>query len=168
MDDAQKAAARDRAKDRLFENIFRLEDEVARLRAGLAASQARELRMRGAMRMFVKEAESYGEAWARCYVADFDRVASDSKEQRFRLLAVARDRLKSVGESMVEPIDWDSALLEMIEVAKAEVRESCAKAREGLRFMVLQPTRVYSAEEICAAQKDIARHLSEAIRARKV
>jgi hypothetical protein len=56
--------------------------------------------MAEALELAMKNAEDYGEAWARCYVADFDRVAVDSKELRFKMLSIKRDRLNKVPEAL--------------------------------------------------------------------
>lgn len=122
MDDAQKAAARDRAKDRLFDNILRLEDEAARLRteldeqcrllgmgserearlmAQLAESQARELRMREALT---------------AVVVRMREVPAVQGDEFADLGAQARSAMNLRGD--------DSALREMIEAAKAEEREA--------------------------------------------
>lgn len=78
------------------------------------------------MSLFRKEAEAYGEAWARAYVADFDRVAVDSKKLRFDLLAVQQDRLKSFAEAISLPDDSDEILRRYGE----RVKEAAAKFAE--------------------------------------
>jgi hypothetical protein len=85
----------------------------------LANATKQNVLLRNGLIAFRKEAEAYGETWARCYVADFDRVAVDSKEARFKLLAVAQDRLKDFADALdatadlaglvvcdAEPIAW--------------------------------------------------------------
>lgn len=56
--------------------------------------------MGNALELMLKSATHYGEAWAKCYVADYERVAIDSKEMLFKLLAICRDKLQAVPEAL--------------------------------------------------------------------
>ncbi len=68
-------------------------DEIATLK--LLCDQ-----MGNALELMLKSATHYGEAWAKCYVDDYERVAIDSKEMRFKLLAICRDKLQDVPEAL--------------------------------------------------------------------
>ena len=48
-------------------------------------------------------------------------------------------------------------------IAAAE-RERCAKVCEDQKYMVLQPLRTYTAEEVCRSNKVTANYLAAAIR----
>ena len=85
------------------DQCIRLKNERAVENGQLAALAEQNAKQRQAIVDLKKEAESYGETWARCYIADFDRVAIDSKRMRFQLLAIAQERLKSVGEALSLP-----------------------------------------------------------------
>ena len=56
--------------------------------------------MGDALELMLKSATHYGEAWAKCYVADYETVAIDSKDLRFKLLAICRDKLQAVPEAL--------------------------------------------------------------------
>jgi hypothetical protein len=89
------------SNEELEQLLSEVTDRNVDLQQKLLASQASEARLRESLKLFKKEAESYGEAWARCYVADFDRIAVDSKKVRFDLLAIQQDRLKSFADALL-------------------------------------------------------------------
>lgn len=96
------------------QTVLRLRSEAVsaqsyqRKAADLIESQAAEIakykslcdQMGSALEIMLKEATYYGEAWAKCYVADYDRIAVDSKELRFKLLAVCHDKLSAIPEAL--------------------------------------------------------------------
>lgn len=86
-----------------YEKTYGVQTQEATTEANkrIAELEANNHDLHEALKLFKKEAESYGEAWARCYVADFDRIAADSKKVRFDLLVIQQDRLKSFADALL-------------------------------------------------------------------
>jgi hypothetical protein len=95
-------------EQKLIKNLgIRLEQKTIEL----AEREKQIVMLRQGLINLRKEAEFYGETWARCYVADFDRVAVDSKEARFKLLAAAQDRLKDFADALDATQDLSGLVL---------------------------------------------------------
>ena len=113
-----------------YEKTYGVQTQEATTEANkrIAELEANNHDLHEALKLFKKEAESYGEAWARCYVADFDRIAADSKKVRFDLLAIQQDRLKSFADALLsatpaESLQAHEILIEAAKVAVNDLRE---------------------------------------------
>lgn len=65
-----------------------------------ARYQARIIELEEALRLLLKNARAYGEAFARYQVAYYERIAVDSKHTRAKLLGIMEDRLIAVPQAL--------------------------------------------------------------------
>lgn len=107
------AAEREKVKE-LENRCFLVEAVVAGdgalltwLQNDLAAAQATIAQMRGALTLMRKEAENYGQAWARAYVKEYRELIPGAAKEQFDLLAIMQGKLDTVARS-ISPSNQDA------------------------------------------------------------
>lgn len=118
---------------KLLGEYANLKEQLRASNEALVAAEARIAELHEGLIVFEKEAESYGKTWAECHIADYDRIAVDSKKLRFDLLGIARDRLKAFGQAITRT-DNLTALAEHDAKRDKEVRSD---EREAIITLLL-------------------------------
>lgn len=77
------------------------------IEAQLAAAQTTIAQMREALTLMRKEAENYGQAWARAYVKEYRELIPGAAKEQFDLLAIMQGKLDTVARS-ISPSNQDA------------------------------------------------------------
>ena len=83
-------------------------------------------RLREALILMLHEAESYGQAWARAYVREYQELLPGSAKEQFDLLAIMHRRLDIVGKAILTQPST-TALQDLITEVERRTIERCAE-----------------------------------------